>query len=183
MGVWPSQCEDKAWNQLPNLTPSNPKIWTPGISNSPTPSLNLEGFPRFKNSHFWPVFFAQMKRSYLRCNKTGVSDGWAEHWGDRRSPRAADWTSLLDLTMHLPNTKGFVIEAQNVKKNRWLYGIFSHLAFVQLAPREMGKCHLDGFALDSVNKAIAYWAATELGNTIWRLLLFLVQKWKPAHEQ
>ena len=40
---------------------------------------------------------------------------------------------------------------------------FSHLAFVQLAPCEMGKCHLDGFALDPVNKAIAHWAAQKFG--------------------
>ena len=54
--VWPSQGENKAWNQIgSNLTLSTPskdsknwtpsKIWTPSFSSSPRPSLNFLSRP------------------------------------------------------------------------------------------------------------------------------------------
>ena len=164
MWVWPGQCEDKAWNQLPNLTPSNTKIWTPGFSNSPTPSLNLKGFPRYTFElifgldflHLWSL--AQLNRFYLGRDKTCVSDGWAEHGGDRRSPRAADWTSLLDLPMHLANTKGFIIEAQNDKKTT------TEVTFWLM---------LNCSSVDFLTSLLYSWRLAKCANVIWMVLLLI----------
>ena len=64
--VWPSQGENKAWNQIgSNLAPSIPsknsknwtpyKIWTPSFSNSPPPALNFLSRP-FTQLCFLPIW-------------------------------------------------------------------------------------------------------------------------------
>ena len=127
-------------------------------------------FPEFFVSTFHTAlgfFWTELKRFDLCGDKTGVPDGGAEHRGDRRSPRAADWASLLDLAVHLHKTlsKASKLTTRQLQGESGLFvaALYfdhdsAHLAFVQLSPCKMGKGHLDCFALDPVNKSIAHWA-------------------------